>query len=480
MKLRQKIIIICAAVTAVFIFITAAFNRPLFFWALTNQTQKKLSQAAGEIELLVPDDENYYYEIFSLCNKAGVNAEIASADGFLVYTTEGNSPSGQNSFTYFGSSVSVFFDAKQNNSYSVKKTDSFCVLTAGADDYFVYHFHTDMGNTVYVYTPVTDTTRMVSLAAKVYSVFFVIFPLVMAAIILIVIFSFTKPVEDMKRITKKMASLDFEEKCKTGRRDEIGTLGENINALSKSLSAALSELKVKNEALERDIEQKNKLEEERKLLISNVSHELKTPIAVISGYAGALLDSITDDPQVMNEYCSIIADESEKMRSMVTSLLEMSRLESKTEQLNITEFDMQAQAFALIKALRFECEKRDIEIECLIETDCIVKGDEEKIRMALKNYITNAIYHCDTVNGEKKITVMKRDNEFIVFNTGSKIAQDDIEHLWQGFYRADKSRQRDENRYGLGLAIVKNIIEMHGGEYGVRNKENGVEFFFTL
>jgi signal transduction histidine kinase len=278
-----------------------------------------------------------------------------------------------------------------------------------------------------------------------------------------------------------MAKLDFSQKVKTKQNDEIGKLGGSINNLSDSLNDALVDLNEKNKRLLDEVEQEKKLDRIRKSFVSNVSHELKTPISIIQGYAEGLKLMNDGADSSSAEYCDIIMRETEKMNELVLQLLELSSLESGGNQLNTEEFNIKDFVDGYFKGIKIVLEEKQIKSEIDIIPDAIGQGDKVKLNMVLNNYVSNAIAHID---GERIIKVSLEEESdayrVYVFNTGEHIKSEDIDNIWQSFYRADKSRSRSQGRFGLGLSIVSAICNLHETEYGVENTQGGVRFYFDI
>lgn len=294
--------------------------------------------------------------------------------------------------------------------------------------------------------------------------------------------SFTKPLIEMSKITEKMSNMDFSERVAINSNDEIGELAGSINNLSSSLDSTLQDLNEKNQKLQDDIEKKQTLEELRKEFISSISHELKTPIAIVRGYAeGAELMLRSGDADGAAEYCDIIIKESDKMNALVFELLELSRFEIGDSRLEYEEFSLYDFIHDYTGSEKIVFEENGIKCDTDIPPDIMCRGDSIKLNMVLNNYVSNAVSHTE---GEKliKIYCEKFENKVRVnvFNTGKNIADEDIDKIWDSFYRADKSRSRKDGRFGLGLSIVSAIQNLHGNEYGVFNSDSGVTFWFDI
>ena len=291
----------------------------------------------------------------------------------------------------------------------------------------------------------------------------------------------TKPILELADISERMKHLDFNAKYTGNDKTEIGVLGRNINELSETLEATISELKTANNELLKDIEKKEQIDEMRKEFLSNVSHELKTPIALIQGYAEGLKEGINDDAESREFYCDVIVDEASKMNTMVQRLLTLNQLEFGNQTVNMERFDIAALIRNYIASADILIRQKEVSVRMKEYGEIYVWGDEFGIEEVFMNYFSNAMNH---VQGEKVIDIrIEKGDErtrVSVFNTGSPIPEESIGHIWEKFYKVDKARTREYGGSGIGLSIVKAIMESMHQEYGVVNYDNGVEFWFTL
>lgn len=291
----------------------------------------------------------------------------------------------------------------------------------------------------------------------------------------------TKPIQQLNDISEKMVHLDFTSKYTGSSKNEIGMLGHNINLLSESLEEAIGELKTANNELQKDIEKKEQIDEMRKDFLANVSHELKTPIALIQGYAEGLTEGICDDPESMSFYCEVILEEASKMNTIVQKLLTLNQLEFGNDVVDMKPFDLAEMVSEYLQAAKLLAEQDGISVR--VETDgcAMVWGDAFKIEEVITNFYSNAVHHCAN---EKLIEVsvknMGKHTRVSVFNTGNPIPEESLPHLWEKFYKVDKARTREYGGSGVGLSIVKAIMDSMHGEYGVENCDNGVLFWFEL
>jgi len=294
----------------------------------------------------------------------------------------------------------------------------------------------------------------------------------------------TAPIHKLSQLSKKMSNLDFEAKYVQTKHssEELDTLGSSMNVLSDRLKETIGELKAANNQLQQDIEKKTQIDEMRKDFIANVSHELKTPIALIQGYAEGLVEGMAEEKENRDYYCGVIMDEANKMNKMVKQLLTLTALEFGNEQTSMERFDLTELINGVIGAAGLLLKQKEITVDFPYTESVYVWGDEFKIEEVVTNYLNNAINHAE---GEKRIEIRleHRENAEIlvtVFNTGQPIPKADLPNLWTKFFKVDKARTREYGGSGIGLSIVKAIMESHHKAYGVENKENGVEFWFTL
>ena len=293
----------------------------------------------------------------------------------------------------------------------------------------------------------------------------------------------TKPLQQLTDISKRMVDLDFNAKYESNRSNsyEVEELGNHINRLSENLERTISELKTANVELQDDIEKKIQIDEMRKEFLSNVSHELKTPLALIQGYAEGLHECINDDAESREFYCDVIIDEADKMNRMVKKLLTLNQLEFGNDQVVMERFDMTELVRGVANSTKILMEQKGIRLELDNLEEAWVWGDEFKVEEVITNYMSNAINHAD---GGKVIRVFYTRFEdklrVSVFNTGQPIPEDDIDKIWVKFYKVDKARTREYGGSGIGLSIVKAIMDSFHQQCGVINHEDGVEFWMEL
>ena len=308
--------------------------------------------------------------------------------------------------------------------------------------------------------------------------------LISAITSLIVSSRFAEPIVRLNRITKKMADLDFSEKYRiTDGTDEVNELGKNINTMSDKLEKTINRLQNYNNELERDIEEKAKIDEMRKQFISDVSHELKTPIGLIQGYSEGLIENVNDDEESRKFYAEVIADEANKMDKMVKELLELMKVENADVSIVNEEFDLKELIEEELKRQTVKIKENKIKV-IFKEKNMPVYASQKYMERVFNNYITNAIKHCEKKKKKKEIKIyskiVKDKVRVFVYNTGEGIPSKYINKIWDRFYKIDTAREREKGGTGIGLSLVKAIMKAYGNEYGVKNIDDGVEFYCDL
>ena len=343
----------------------------------------------------------------------------------------------------------------------------------------------DNGYSLYISIPAVPIEESVDISNQALIIIGFIILIISAFIASYISKKFTSPIVELNDITNKMARLDFSKKYKLADTDdEINELGKNINTMSDKLESTIKQLRDNNLELEKDIEEKSKIDEMRKQFISDVSHELKTPIALIQGYAEGLVENVNSDDESRKFYAEVILDESNKMDTLVKQLLELMKLEYGKREFNNEDFNIVELINEVIRKCKVMIEEKNIKIEFDSSKQVMVNADDFYIEQVVTNYFTNAIKHANNVNVEKKISIKIEEKEnkvrVSVFNTGNNIPEEHLNKIWGRFYKEDSSRNRNDGGTGIGLALVKAIMNNYKNDYGVINRENGVEFYFDL
>lgn len=348
-------------------------------------------------------------------------------------------------------------------------------------DYYDLVGRLDNGFSIIVRSPVSRIDGVVYVVKNVFMN--VAIGLLIFSSIFILAFSniFAAPIKNLSNVARRMADLDFDVKVPVYTRDEIGELGTCMNEMSETLEAAISELKSANAKLKRDIEQKEQIDDMRKDFLSHVSHELKTPIALIQGYAEGLKYNLTDDVESREFYTDVIIDEAKKMNGLVMKLLNLNELEFGQNTLSIERFELVDFIKNIIDASSILIEESNANVIFEEKEAVYVWADEFLIEDVFNNYFTNALHYVRP--GGNVIISFERKEEAVrvfVFNQGEKIPDEDIDRLFDKFYKVDKARTREYGGSGIGLSIVAAVMKLHGRDYGVFNADDGVVFYFDL
>ncbi|MDU5140998.1 MAG: ATP-binding protein [Paenibacillus dendritiformis] len=333
--------------------------------------------------------------------------------------------------------------------------------------------------TVSTLQPVSDAS---SLLSGFYRYFF------LAAIVLLLGFAFlftrliSHPLVKLNEMAKRLARLDFSVRTEMRRQDEIGELAATFDYLANELNGMMGELQAANEQLQRDIEKEKQLELLRKRFVANVSHELKTPVSLIQGYAEALRDNVGQGAK-RHKYASVIVNEAERMSRLVKDLLDLSQLESGHFDLWWSNVPLRSTLAYVLQLVEPFATGRVLRLDWLPEEEVMVRSDPQRLEQIVTNVLTNAIRH--TPEGGRIDIRVERGAEsgvvrIEVRNEGQPIAEEHLPHVWDAFYRADAASSRQGGGNGIGLSIVKHLLDRHQSRYSIANIDGGVMLTFTL
>ena len=477
-RLWFNVFIRIAAIFIVFVIVLCLSNVGLLVHFFSHKEKNALKEQLLNVMKLDFENPDAVIEELRHINKQyNFDVEIYRPDGYIVYTTH-------------GSQLMDFFH-QQNNKFSMAHEEMRTLESEVLEDGIIFETAIRRFDgeefllckrrvATNLFAEVRVQKQLIANSAAIANEFIVIISLICFAIsiIWVLIFArkFSKPISEMSKITHDMAQLNFDRRLRVESKDEIGELALSINHLSGSLSTALEDLKATNEKLKSDIELERQLDVMRRGFVANVSHELKTPISIISGYAEGLKLNINAESK--EAYCNTIIEESQRMNRLVLSILELSRYESGQIPLNKRQFDISVMAKDMTERV---FSGKNINPVCEIPENTLVFADDMQIEQVLKSLLENAASH--TENGGRVTTTVSFENEKIritVNNTGSHINEDVMPQIWQSFFRGDKSHKRESTRFGLGLSIVAAIMKLHDNRCGVYNTENGVSFWFEL
>ncbi len=309
--------------------------------------------------------------------------------------------------------------------------------------------------------------------------------LIIAAIAIYFIISYySKPIVRLAAFAKKVNEGDFESSTyeyKHLRQDEIGMLGDNVREMGEKLEKNIAELKTSNLNLENELKKKTALEEARKKYMSDVSHELKTPIALIAGYAEGLKEGISASQEDRDYYCDVIIDEAEKMNVIIKRLSTLNQLEEGKSAVSLERFNVVDVINGFLNTMSMIIEDKGANIFFDSHKSAYVWSDEFLFEEVLVNYFNNALNH---MNEDKIIRILVEHNDdkvrVTVYNSGDQIPEEELDNIWGKFYKVDKARTREYGGSGLGLSIVKAVADSLNQDCGVYNLPDGVAFWIDL
>ena len=482
-SITRQIAVIIVGLVAGTVFLCWLLNTMLGSWYYIGNKQKVLVDAMEQINEASKDDvlydSSYDVDFEKICTNGNITAIIVKSDWTVLRAYSNNYDSMIAWFTPYVLGI------KQMDTTVIDRGDNY-VLGKEQDtrmdaDYLLLWGTLDDGNIVLMRTALSSIQEAVDTSSHLLAYVGIVTVIVSMIVVVFVTRKITNPILQLTNISKRMAELDFEAKYKVRGNNEIEQLGDHMNRLSATLEKTISELKSANNELLIDIRKREQIDEMRKDFLSNVSHELKTPLALIQGYAEGLQECVQDDPESRDFYCEVITDEADKMNKMVKKLLTLNQLEFGNEIVTMERFDLTELIRGVINSSSILLNQNEIKLDYTEEEPLYVWADEFKVEEVVTNYLSNAIHHCEF---DKKIEITYTRKEdcvrVSVFNTGKPIPQDDIVNVWIKFYKVDKARTREYGGNGIGLSIVKAIMDSFHKECGVENHSDGVEFWFEL
>lgn len=489
-SLKTKIMILLAAMVTGLVLLILAINSTFITRFYSNEKKRDIVHAYNEVGEILAKYENCEIDASEMSNRiekvtnpVGVSLFIVDSGWNTIYSSKN-----QGGVDDRDRMVDSIFAKPSEKIDIIEKKENYTVQKAydkKMGDYYIEIWGSYAGCNSENYIamlrmPVQSIKESIAISNR--FIAYVGLAVGCTSIVVAYVFSsyITKPVKELSNIAERVAEMDFTARYTGNDKSEIGLLGNSINAMSEKLERNISQLKSANIELQKDIENKNKIDESRREFLSNISHELKTPIALIQGYAEGLKEGISDDPESMDFYCDVIMDEASKMNDMVRKLLTLNQMEWNEEPV-IERFNVTELIQSVISNNGIRTSQNGINVIFDQKEPVYVWGDEYKIEEVVTNYFSNAINHCEF---DKVIKVAIEKNEdavrVSVFNTGKNIPEEDIPKIWDKFYKVDKARTREYGGNGIGLSIVKAIMESNNSGYGVINHSNGVEFWFEL
>ncbi|HMM69958.1 MAG TPA: HAMP domain-containing sensor histidine kinase [Gudongella oleilytica] len=271
----------------------------------------------------------------------------------------------------------------------------------------------------------------------------------------------SRPITNITRSARALSKGDYTVSFEKGAYTEIDNLADTLNSTTRELS---------------------KTEELRKDLMANVTHDLKTPLTVIRSYSEMIRDISGESKEKREAHLATIIQESEKLSSLVDDMLELSRVQSGLRDMEMEALDLTELSREVLDRFKYFQENEGYTFQLTSNGDTIVFGDKRKLSQAVYNLIGNAVNYTDD---DRRIGIKVEGEEdsvrFSIEDHGPGIAADEIDHIWDRYYRGGKSHSRRKTGSGIGLSLVKSIIMAHNGEYGVMSEEGeGSTFYFRL
>lgn len=447
-------------------FMNIMFYKCFKIWKIEKQMIVQgdtIAQHFKDIEITKKSVKEYEAEIFQATESYNLSIRIATDQYQILIDSSSYHSTGKMKLS------NQTIDMIEKNSEKINK-NSYCIIRSYREEsdnpYILYVRKLDQN----YYLTISRTMRSIDEDIRTSNVFLLISGSIVAVLgILITYFfsrSFTKPILQIKQISQKISCLDFSAKVEVKSEDELGELARSVNLISDRLSESIHLLKS-------DIDRRNQL-------VRDMSHELKTPITAIKGYTEALKYGIAKNPMQTNQYYDIIIQECDRMNLLIHELIELSKLDTLEDTMNIEAFDLEPILTDLYEQYKYEMEKKNVKYEIQLQ-DRIILGDCHILMRAIKNLVENAVRYVND-NGTIRLTGLTQRNQYIfkVYNSGSRVPEESLSAVWDVFYKVDESRKHEEDTYGIGLAIVKSAVKLHRGQVEVENLVDGVEFRLIL
>ena len=317
------------------------------------------------------------------------------------------------------------------------------------------------GGYVFLFTMLSNVNKNYNLVKDqlIYITIVVIILAIVLSLLLAKIFS--EPIVKITEKSKLLANGNFNVEFEKDGIKEIDELADSLNYLKNEVS---------------------KTDQYRRDLMANVSHDLKTPLTMIKAYAEMVRDITYKDKKKREDNLNVIIEETDRLNLLVGDILTLSKLQANSDILEIETFDLKKEIVGILKRYDYLKETEGYEVIVNMPEELIVRADKKKINQVIYNLVNNALNY--TGNDKKvyiNITEDKKDYLVEIIDSGKGIAQEDIEHIWDKYYKKDKNHRRNVVGTGLGLSIVKEILECHDMSYGVRSiKNKGTTFYFRI
>ncbi len=465
-SIKYKILIIIASIVLVNILINILFINLFMNNYYISSNKKKLESIYSQTLKNYNDNNGDISTSVIEAEKFGISVRLVDEYGSYTYRSsnfkKGNTP------TEIQNIDSILIQKLGQNEKLI-----LTVKDQTGENYNIY-FVGKIGNSTIILSSSVTVIKETSAIARTFIVIssFITF-VIIATIIYLLSKKATKKIDNIKQITKSISNLDFSKKVQVTSNDEIGELLTNINTMSDNLENAILKLEDANKKLKNENQELEKIEKMRKQLITNISHEFKTPLTLISGYNQLLKNKFNNKEDL--EYVDIIISETEKLNQLVVEFLDLSKIENNNIILKPEKFNLSDLVYEYLNSMKIEIDMKKISIQTDFIKNTSIVSDIKCVEKIISNLIGNAIKYVDNENIIKLSIHSKGDNVvFNVFNTCENINEDILNNIWNTLYKTTNTRSK--NGTGLGLTIVKSLCEILDCKYSVENVENGVEF----
>jgi len=447
-----------------------------------NYKKQKLESAYTQIDQAIAsgslDSDEFEVSFERMCANGNLSIMIIDSSTGIVHSSANDSESFKRQYT------ELLYGTTQKDAEIIKNTSKYIIELQDdatmAMEFLLLWGNCSDGSLIFARTAFSGIEEVADITSRFIGIMEVGALFLSIFVIVLIANRASKSIRELTILSNRMTMLDFDAKYIKNKLDsrEIEELGTHMNEMSQTLEKSIGELKTANNQLRKDIQQKEEIDEMRKEFLSNVSHELKTPLAVISGYAEGLKEGISDNPESRDFYCEVIMDEADKMNRMVKQLLDLNSLEFGNNAIEMRRFDFANLLRGTVTDKQILAEQNGVNIQLDVEEQLYIWADEFMVEQVVTNYLTNAIHYAE---GEKQVRVMCEKHDHVVrlcvCNTGHQIPEAECERIWEKFYKVDKARTREYGGSGIGLSIVKAIMNSHNQAFGVTNIPNGVMFW---
>lgn len=435
-------------IVGLFVLLNTQYLRTYFI----AQNETGMREAAQQISTL----ENQKQALADIGLKRGMRSVIFDENMKIV---TGTHDKGSPEIEFVISAAQVFFEQENSSMFTVTETrPELIVYITVMPDGSVLALSKPTGPIVEFTYMANDFVKMVGIGCFLLSII----------VAILLARSFVKPIVKLNKMAGHIANLEFDDRFKVKGKDEIQMLGQSMNEISVKLHQAIDELKD-------DIKKKEIIDSMRKEFVANVSHEIKSPVGLITGYSEMLLKKEKDLHPKTKSYIDTIYSEAFRINEISSKLLLLAGLESRKDDLKKEQINVSVLVYSILR--KHEVNLADYTIKEKVESDVMIVGDATLMEIAINNLIVNAIKY----SSERRLEVEVTNDKICVTNPCDNLQEEELEFIWTHFYKADKARSRDKGSVGLGLAIVRTILNLHGFECTASLEDDNVTFciFFT-